>query len=77
MSPSSSSVANDIDFDLLHLRRTLTPSQRLQAMFDARDLIMAGIRARMRKKYPELSTAEINLKVLEHIERAKKIPPRP
>jgi hypothetical protein len=65
-----------IDFELLRIRSKLSPGQRLQAMLDARELLVGLIRGRLRSEYPELSRRELNLKVMEEIERAKKIRPR-
>jgi hypothetical protein len=46
-------------------------------MLEARELAVSLIRGRLRRQYPDLSHSELNLKVLEEIERAKKIsPPR-
>ena len=55
----------------------LTPGQRIQVLIDARDLAVGLIRGRLRRRYPRLSTREINLKVLEEIERAQRTPPGP
>jgi len=65
------------DIDLMRLRLSLTPGQRLQAMFAARDVIVGIIRGRLRQQYPDLSEAELNLKMLEEIERAQSIKPWP
>ena len=65
-----------VDIELLYIRSKLSPSQRLQAMLDARELIVGLIRGRLRQQYPHLSTREINLKVLEEIDRAQQIRPR-
>jgi hypothetical protein len=66
-----------IDIDLLHIRSQMSPGQRLQAMLDARETLVGLIRGRLRQQYPRLSNQELNLKVLEEIERAQKIHPRP
>lgn len=62
-----------IDMALLRLRLGLTPGQRLQAMFDARALLVGIIRGRLRQQYPDLSSPELNLKMLEEIERAQNL----
>jgi hypothetical protein len=59
------------DIDLLRLKLKLTPGQRLRAMDDARQLVIGLKRGRLRSQYPELSDLELNLKILEEIERAK------
>lgn len=61
------------DIELLHLRLSLSPGQRLQAMFDARSLLVGIIRGRLRQQYPNLSNPELNLKMLEEIERAQSV----
>jgi phage terminase Nu1 subunit (DNA packaging protein) len=65
--------------DLEHMRRLgrLSPAQRIRAMLDARELAVGLIRGRLRRRYPRLSPREINLKVLEEIERAQRTPPGP
>jgi len=65
-----------VDIELLYIRSMLSPGQRLQAMLDARELLVGLIRGRLRQGYPHLSTREINLKVLEEIDRAQQIRPR-
>ncbi len=65
-----------VDIELLNIRSKLSPGQRLQAMLDARELLVGLIRSRLRQQYPHLSTREINLKVLEEIDRAQQIRPR-
>jgi hypothetical protein len=62
-----------LDFEMLRIRGQLSPSRRWQALLDARELIVGMIRGRLRQRYPDLSTRELNLKVLEEIERAKRI----
>jgi hypothetical protein len=66
-----------VDIELLRIRSRLSPGQRLQAMLDARELLVGLIRGRLHAQNPGLSPREINLKVLEEIERAQQIRPRP
>jgi hypothetical protein len=61
------------DLELLRLRLRLSPGQRLQAMLDARELAVGMMRGRLHSRYPDLSDQEINLKLLEEIERAQQI----
>ena len=63
------------DVQLMQLRLNLSPGQRIQAMLDARALVVGLIRGRLRNKYPEIPEAELNLKVLEEIERAQSVKP--
>ena len=66
-----------VDIELMRLRGRLTPGQRIQALLDARELAVGLIRGRLRRRYPDLSPRELNLKVLEEIARAKRAPPGP
>ncbi len=66
-----------VDLEHMRLRGRLTPGQRIQAMLDARELAVGLIRGRLRKRYPDLSARQINLKVLEEIARARRTRPGP
>jgi hypothetical protein len=63
------------DIELMRLRLVLSPGQRIQAMLDARALLVGIIRGRLRQRYPDLPEAELNMKVLEEIERAQNVKP--
>jgi hypothetical protein len=63
------------DIELMRLRLSLSPGQRIQAMLDARALVVGIIRGRLRTRYPDLPEAELNLKMLEEIERAQNVRP--
>ena len=63
------------DMDLMRLRLSLSPGQRIQALLDARALVVGIIRGRLRTKYPDIPEAELNLKMLEEIERAQNVKP--
>lgn len=65
------------DVELMRVRIKLSPGQRLQAMLDARMVLVGFRRARLRRQYPDLSERDLNLKLLEEIERAKKLDARP
>jgi hypothetical protein len=65
------------DMELLRLRLTLSPGQRIQAMLGARALVVGIIRGRLRQQYPEIPEVELNLKLLEEIERAQSVKPWP
>lgn len=64
-----------VDIELMRLRMLLTPGQRVQAMLDAREVLVGLIRGRLRPQYPNLSDREFNLKVLEEIERGQNVRP--
>ena len=66
-----------VDMELMRLRGKLSPGQRIQALLDARELAVGLIRGRLRRQYPHLSQRDINLKVLEELERAQRMPPGP
>lgn len=73
MAQQLSSRFTHTDIELMRLRLSLTPGQRLQAMFDARSLLVGIIRGRLRQQHPTLSNFELNLKMLEEIERAQNV----
>ncbi len=54
----------------------LSDTARIQTMLEAREFILALIRGDLSVYYPELSDEELNLKVLEEIDRRgkRKIP---
>ena len=61
-----------VDIERLRQIAQLTPGGRIRLMLNARELAVGMIRGRLRRSYPDLSTAEINLKLLEELERADK-----
>ncbi len=61
-----------IDHQFMRLRGRLSPGERLQAMLAAREWVVGAIRGRLRRRYPDLTLYELNLKVLEEIERAER-----
>ncbi len=63
------------DMELMRLRVSLSAGQRIQAMLDARALVVGMIRGRLRQKYPDIPDRELNLKMLEEIERAQNVKP--
>ncbi len=66
-----------IDEEQFRLLCNLSPGQRIRVMLDARELAVGLIRGRVRRQYPDMSLRELNLKVLEEIERVKQIRPGP
>jgi hypothetical protein len=60
-----------VDMAQLRLLARLSPGQRIQRLLDARELAVGLIRGRLRRRYPDLSPRELNLKVLEEIERGQ------
>lgn len=59
-----------VDLDQVRLTRQLSPGQRIQRLLDARAVVVGLIRGRLRRRYPDLSSAALNLKVLEEVDRA-------
>jgi len=45
----------------------LTPAQRTLAMIRAAEFVRAGLRGTFRRRFPELSDKEINMKVLAYL----------
>jgi hypothetical protein len=66
-----------VDIELMRLRLSLPPGQRIQAMLDARAVLVGLIRGRLRRQYPDIPETELNLKLLEEIERAQNVRPWP
>lgn len=66
----TSSRFNPIDHERLELISRLPPAKRVRLMLSARELAVGLIRGRLRKQHPGLSLREINLKLLEELERA-------
>ena len=53
------------------------PTWRVQRMLDARELVVGLIRGRLQRRYPHLSPAALNLKVLEETTRIQRTHSRP
>ena len=66
-----------VDVQQMRLLAQLSPGQRIIALLDARELAVATIRSRLHRCYPDLPMRELNLKVLEEIERAERGDTRP
>jgi len=59
-----------VDVESARLTGRLSAGQRIQRLLDARELAVGLIRGRLRQRYPDLSPAALNMKVLEELERA-------
>jgi phage terminase Nu1 subunit (DNA packaging protein) len=77
MTASASVYQFDVDMDELRFVARLTPGQRLQAMLDTHELVLGLIRGRLQRQYPHLSLREVNLRLLEELERAERTLRRP
>lgn len=62
-----------VDITQVRLLGQLSSGRRLQRMLNARELVVGLIRGRLRRQHPNLLPNELNLKVLEEIERAKRV----
>lgn len=51
----------------LELLARIPPAQRALAMMETSEWVMAGLRGAMRKKHPEWSQRELNLRVLAYL----------
>jgi hypothetical protein len=65
-----------IDLEQIRLLAQLPAGKRIQRMLDARELVVGLMRGRLRRQYPHLSTEELNLKILQEIERAQRLTAR-
>ena len=63
-----------IDWVQLRLTAELSPGQRTLAGMQAQAFAMASLRGAWRRKFPELSQAELNMKVLAYLTPVK-MPP--
>lgn len=72
MSNNTTYRFDPIDFNEMRRWTSLSPTQRLETMLNARELAVGFIRGQISKRYPELSWQELNLKVLQEIERRDK-----
>jgi len=56
-----------IDKVQMELLAKLPPGQRIAPMINATLMVRAGLRSAFKRKFPELSLSEINMKVLEYM----------
>ena len=56
-----------VDWVQLKLTAGLSPGQRILAGMHAQAFAMANVRGAFRRKFPELSQAEINMKTLAYL----------
>lgn len=56
-----------IDWQQLELLARMSPAQRFLAMAQASEFSLAGLRGAFRKRFPDLSQSELNMKVLEYV----------
>jgi hypothetical protein len=56
-----------IDHVQMELLAKLPPGKRIIPMLQASEMVRAGLRGTFRKKFPDLSIAEINMKILDYL----------
>jgi len=61
-----------VDHEQMRFLGRLSPGGRIRVMLDARELAVGLIRGRLRRQHPDLSLRELNLKVLEELDRASR-----
>lgn len=57
-----------VDWDDVRQWASLSAGMRIQTLLDARALALGLVRGRLRRTFPQLSTAEINAKLMEEIQ---------
>jgi hypothetical protein len=60
-----------IDWVQLRLTANLSPGQRILAGMHAQAFLMASLRGTLRRRFPELAQAELNMKVLAYLTPVK------
>ncbi len=61
-----------IDWVQLALTASLSPGQRILAGMQAQAFAMASLRGTFRRRFPELSQSELNMKVLAYLTPVRK-----
>ena len=61
-----------VDGEQVRLAAQLTAGQRIQRLLDGRELAVGLIRGRLRRRYPDMPSRELNLRVLKELERAQR-----
>jgi hypothetical protein len=56
-----------VDWTQLRLLANLTPAERVLAGMRAQSFAMAALRGTFRKRFPDLSLSELNMKVLSYL----------
>lgn len=60
-----------VDMEQMRLVRNLSVGQRIQRLLHARALAAGLIRGRLRRRHPNLTVRELNLKLIEEIDRVR------
>lgn len=56
-----------IDWVQMKLLANMPPGKRIIPMLQATEMVRAGLRTAFRRKFPDLSKSEINMKILEYL----------
>jgi len=56
-----------VDWTQLHLLADLSPAERVLAGMRAQSFAMSALRGTFRKRFPDLTLAELNMKVLAYL----------
>ncbi len=56
-----------VDWQQLELLARVSPAQRALTMMAASEFSLAGLRGVFRKRFPDLSQSELNMKVLAYV----------
>jgi hypothetical protein len=62
------------DLEIMRVTARLSPAMRIRRLLNTRRVLVGIIRGRLRVQFPELSPHELNLKMLEEIERVNGLP---
>ena len=63
---------HSVDLVQLRLLANIPAPKRIRVMLDARELAVGMMRGRLRKEFPNLSSKQLNLKLLEEISHTNK-----
>jgi hypothetical protein len=63
-----------VDWEQLRLTANLPPGQRILAGLQAQAFAMASLRGTWRRRFPELSPSELNMKVLAYLTPVRMAP---
>jgi hypothetical protein len=66
-----------VDIEAIRLTARLSVGRRVRRLLDTRALLFSIIRTRLHHQYPDLAARDLNLKVLEEIERIERSHTRP
>jgi hypothetical protein len=56
-----------IDWQQMELLARVSPAQRLLTMMAASEFALAGLRGAFRRRFPDLSQSELNMRVLAYV----------